>query len=246
MKKERGNDDVKNSKLDEVMKDHEERLAKSREHWDAIKVSHNAECQMQFLRALNTVFNCGYTIDNCPTLNLAVELILETKPQVETEPDDDAVLSGEESSYDEGPSTPQVKSEITPSPHTTPSKRVTRSATSAAKSHFPLSDNYAPCHILVRLYRYLVNKAVQIGQVGDVVSILIRPEIHATIADNAILHWAIAHYDPYLRLFRNYLDTTYRGGVPKTTLNRAVVFYSTLAKMTKKMEICVCTARTKA
>ena len=82
------------------MKDHEDKMAKGREHWDAIKVSHNAKCQMQFLRALNAVFNCGYTINNCPTLNLAVELILETKPPVETESDDDAALSGEESSYD--------------------------------------------------------------------------------------------------------------------------------------------------
>jgi hypothetical protein len=81
------------------------------------------------------------------------------------------------------------------------------------------------------VFRHLTNKAVTIGSVGNLVSIRIHLEIFDVVTSSAPLYWIVGKYDPYLRLFRNYLDTTYRGGVPKTNVNRSVVFYSALHQM---------------
>ena len=145
-------------------------MAKSRELWAAVQGNQNAECQLRFLRALNDMFKCGYTVNSCPTLNLAVDLILETGVQAKTEPAVDSTLSTEDSSSDVDLPMSPVKSEVEVSP-ITPNRRVTRSVTSAMKSPFPLPDNYAPCHILVRVFRYLTNEAATIGMVGNKVSI---------------------------------------------------------------------------
>ena len=42
------------------------------------------------------MFKCGYTVASCPTLALAVDLILETKTQTETEPMVDTTLPAED------------------------------------------------------------------------------------------------------------------------------------------------------